>query len=83
MMYTAASTLCSLLSFTFCLAEVAQRLDSGGGWRDAAYNMHAPWGENLLKTYGTHEIQRENDIRYIPYIHYIRIYETYGSVHPY
>ena len=31
----------------------------------------------------TRYIQRENDIRYIPYIHYIRIYETYGSVHPY
>ena len=81
MMHTIASTLCSPLSITFCLAEVAERLDSGGGWRDAAYNLHAPWGENLL-AYGTHEIKRENDILYIPYMQYIRIYETYGSVNP-
>jgi hypothetical protein len=41
-------------------------------------------GEKIYRhTYGTCEIQRENDIRYVPYINYIRIYETYGSVHPY
>ena len=68
-MHAIASTLCSLLSFTFCLAEVT------------AYNLHAPWGENLL-TYGTREIQRENDIRYMPYIQYIRIYERTGAYIP-